>query len=179
MVAQGLPLIQCAFFNNPKTQSIDFADPYLSGFEYSCPATQADLKDPPSDEPNSDIYRHPRVQGYSAGSKFVKSYDLYALAIVLLEIAYWQPIDRILGGERPYLRAKDHRTVRGQLLGDPQYSDHVEQHLGVTVKGAIWACLKGFGMKPDCDERDAETAANMLREFGERVVMKLSEIKGL
>jgi len=59
------------------------------------------MTEKPPENAASDLYRHPRVQGTgnretaSAGG-FKKSYDLYSLGVVLLEIAYWKPLTKYL-----------------------------------------------------------------------------------
>lgn len=177
---KGLRSHNILFFTDPNTGTINYNDPYISGFEYSRPAQRDDLTQRPSNDPAADIYRHPSTQ---SGAGFLKSFDLYSLGIVLLEIAYWQPIERILEiGDLARAKPKEIHGVRARLASEEKFSKHVKSHLGVTAEGLIWACLgglSGFGLEEKCDEKDAMVAASLQREFGGRVVKKLGQMRGL
>jgi serine/threonine protein kinase len=177
---KGLRSSNILFFTDRTTGAINLSDPYISGFEYARPAQRDDMTQRPSEDPGADIYRHPATQ---AGLGFLKSFDLYSLGVVLLEIAYWAPIEKILGiADLDRARPKEVSRVRATLLEDERFSKHVRSHLGLTVEGLVWACLKGpegFGLDGECDEKDAFVAAGLQREFGERVVKRLGEMRGL
>ncbi|KAJ4986067.1 hypothetical protein SVAN01_08440 [Stagonosporopsis vannaccii] len=179
---KGLQSANILFFKRP-TGDINFANPYISGFEYSRPATREDMTQRPSDDLAADLYRHPKTQSGSHSAGFLKSFDLYSLGVVLLEIAYWQPIEDILGINMNEVRPRHTEAVRRRLLAqEERFQSHVRAHLGVAVESVIWACLKGpsgFGLAEECDERDASVGATLQWEFGERVVKKLALMKGL
>ncbi|KAB2105371.1 hypothetical protein AG0111_0g6009 [Alternaria gaisen] len=168
---------------------INYADPFISGFDYSRPATSDDMTERPLDNPAADIYRHPSVQHKGnredAGGResYKKSFDLYSLGIVLLEIAYWRPIDQIVSIDLENARPKDTWGVRKRLLEkEPQHLRGVKSHLGNTVEGVITACLQGpvaFDLDEDADEKREVVAAQLQRAFGEKVVKKLGSMKGL
>ena len=67
--------------------------PYLAGFEYARPSN-AETETVPR-QPDWDLYRHPSAQG-PARSNFDKSFDLFALGCILLEIALWTSLREIL-----------------------------------------------------------------------------------
>jgi hypothetical protein len=74
----------------------------LCGFEYARP-DQGDLTTTTAgDEERGSIYRHPdyeaQCQDPASARKYRKTYDLYSLGIVLIELAYWQPASAIFGG---------------------------------------------------------------------------------
>ncbi|OAL43597.1 hypothetical protein IQ07DRAFT_605680 [Pyrenochaeta sp. DS3sAY3a] len=191
---KGLRSSNVLFFAS-SPQAIKYADPYISGFDYSRPAASDDLTERPHDNPSADIYRHPSVQhrgnrddpapdgSHGGRSSYKKSFDLYALGIVLLEIAYWKPIDAVL--DIDLLKAKPKHTwaVRQRLLDEePKVLRYVKAHLGTTVEGVIRACLVGpeaFGLDAECDERREVVAAGLQRGFGEKVVGRLGEMRGL
>jgi hypothetical protein len=179
---KGLRSANILFFKDPTTHAITFADPYISGFEYSRPAARDDMTQRPSDDLAADIYRHPSTQSDTHRSGFRKSFDLYALGIVLLEIAHWKPIDAILGIDMRTARPRDIHSVRDRLLGDAQYRKYVRSFLGTTVESVVWACLEGpvaLGLPADCETGDAQSRANLQWEFGRKVVEKLAQMKGL
>jgi hypothetical protein len=185
---KGLRSSNILFFSDLSPAEIPLSDPYLSGFDYSRPALADDMTEKPPENAASDIYRHPHVQGSGsylssgAAPNFKKSYDLYALGIVLLEIAYWKPIDRILGIEDlARARPKVVYKVMKRLLDDGEgVLRYVRGHLGERVEGVVRACLEGpvaFGIEKDVDERREEVGERLQRGFYERVVRELGEMR--
>jgi hypothetical protein len=180
---KGMRSANVLFFKDPSTGVVNIADPYISGFEYSRPETRDDMTQRPSDDPAADIYRHPATQSGHHKGGFLKTFDLYSLGVVLLEIAYWQPIEEILGIE-DISRAKPKYiySARTNLLEDTKYSKHVRGYLGAAAESVIWSCLKGpegFDLPRDRDEKDSQIGAYLNWQFGERVVKKLAQMKGL
>ncbi|KAF1948031.1 hypothetical protein EJ02DRAFT_499141 [Clathrospora elynae] len=172
-----------------KDGQVNWSEPLISGFDYSRPATSDDMTERPLDNPSADIYRHPSVQhkgnreDASGRESYKKSFDIYSLGIVLLEIAYWKTIDQILGINLVHARPKDTWGIEKRLLKtEPQHLRDVKSYLGNTVEGVIRACLQGpvaFGLEGDCDEKREVVAAELQRAFGEIVVKRLAGMKGL
>jgi hypothetical protein len=190
---KGLRSANILFFTYQNRETgeleVNYSDPYISGFDYSRPATSDDMTERPTDNPKADIYRHPHVQSTgnreeSSGRKsYKKSFDIYSLGIVLLEIAYWKTIDQILGIDLETARPKQTWPVMERLVRkEPRHLAFVKSHLGNTVEGVIRACLEGpeaFGLSREADERRGIVAAALQRGFGEIVVRKLGGLKGL
>ncbi|KAF2841113.1 hypothetical protein M501DRAFT_1000270 [Patellaria atrata CBS 101060] len=117
---------------------------------------------------------------YYPQTNFRKTYDIYSLGVILLEIAYWQPIDRILeipdvGSARPSVTIK----VRQRLLGEARFLGHVKSFVGNKVREVIWSCLEGptaFGIHEEKDEREEAVGAELARGFYREVVGRLQEI---
>lgn len=65
--------------------------PYLTGFAFSHVDAPTEISEPPSENPQYDIYRHRDALGDSA-KPFEKYMDLNALGIVLVEVAEWRPL---------------------------------------------------------------------------------------
>ncbi|KAF2795262.1 hypothetical protein K505DRAFT_302402 [Melanomma pulvis-pyrius CBS 109.77] len=187
---KGLRSSNILFFSDSGALDISYNAPYISGFDYSRPAMNDDMTEKPPENAASDIYRHPRVQGSgnrdsgpnglsnATGSGYKKSYDLYSLGVMLLEIAYWQPIDAILQipdlqNARPSVTIK----VRQRLLDEKEgFLKHVRSHLGDTVEKVVRACLEGpqaFGVAEGSDEKREEVGAVLQKMFYERVVREL------
>ncbi|KAF9632041.1 hypothetical protein BFW01_g2903 [Lasiodiplodia theobromae] len=173
--------------DEPIPPAVDFSKPYLSGFDYSRPAQNEDLTEKPPENAEYDLYRHPSVQG-SRGSidnaaNFQKTFDIYALGIILLEIAYWQPIDHILNVDLPRARPSTTLRVRQRLLDERKLLAHVKSNAGVVLEQAVRACLVGEEALIDSwkyggfDEKNPNQAAQLQRGFYERVVEKLADVK--
>ncbi|KAG9191948.1 hypothetical protein G6011_10682 [Alternaria panax] len=168
---------------------INYADPFISGFDYSRPSTSDDMTERSLDNPAANIYRHPSVQhkgnreDTDSRESYKKSFDLYSLGIVLLEIAYWKTIDQIISIDLNKACPKDTWGVEKRLLEkEPQHLRGVKSHLGNTVEGVVRACLQGpvaFELDEDADEKREVVAAQLQRAFGEKVVKRLACMKGL
>ncbi|KAK8140232.1 hypothetical protein PG984_000298 [Apiospora sp. TS-2023a] len=77
----------------------DISTPYLVGFDASRPDLDIDMSVAPSKNPRggpsilNDLHRHPNsLSGLSARRPYCKSYDIYSLGLVLLEIGLWKPL---------------------------------------------------------------------------------------
>lgn len=87
----------------PLSGRFDPARPYLFGFEYARAGDGTTYLDE-DHSPANNLYRHPQRWGRPA-ARFEKSHDVYALGVVLLEIALWKDVGTVFksqleGGER-------------------------------------------------------------------------------
>jgi hypothetical protein len=162
---------------------INFQRPYISGFDYSRPAQNEDMTEKPPENAAYDLYRHPRVHGSGprdTSSGYKKSYDIYSLGVILLEIAYWKPVDEILEIKLENARPSQTIRVKERLLKDPAYLKFVRGHLGDKIWGVVRACLTGvkaFGLEEGDDEREPEVAALLQSGYYDVVVRRLGEVK--
>lgn len=110
----------------------------LSGFEYS-PGDEAGYTYPITD-PIGEMYRHPDYRG-----PYRKTFDLYSLGIVLLEIAYWQPIKSIMGfGPQRLAESPENiRQIRRRILEEPAILTSVRKQMGERYCQAVEACIRG------------------------------------
>lgn len=185
---KGLRSSNILFFSDCGPAEINYGDPYISGFDYSRPAMNDDMTEKPPENASADIYRHPCVQGgpressSSPSSSYKKSYDLYSLGVILLEIAYWKPIERILGIDMMApVKPSVIFSVRKKLLDEKgPILRHVRSHLGDTVEAVIRSCLlgpKAFGLRDEVDEKDEEVGAELQRAFYEKVVKEFGQMR--
>ncbi|EGZ68617.1 hypothetical protein NEUTE2DRAFT_160907 [Neurospora tetrasperma FGSC 2509] len=82
--------------NKAMKQVYDPEKPYLCGFGYSRPEKSKTTAR--SLNMAWDLYRWPAIQReHPTDHNSRKTYDLYSLGLVLLEIGHWKPLDEILG----------------------------------------------------------------------------------
>ncbi|KAF5534336.1 hypothetical protein FMEXI_11331 [Fusarium mexicanum] len=98
-------------------EQFDAESPILSGFEYSRP--QSNKTTTRSLEPEWDIYRWPQIQNeVPKATNSRKTYDIYSLGLVLLEIAHWKPLNEIMCLKKRPIPSAQAVKVRGWLLGE-------------------------------------------------------------
>ena len=89
--------------------------PILSGFDYSRSENSNTISG--SLEPMWDIYRWPSIQNEapkSATSR--KTYDIYSLGLILLEVAHWKPLRELMCLDNCEPGSSQDSCVRGWLL---------------------------------------------------------------
>ena len=91
--------------------SADLPQAYLGGYEYARADNPLEATEAPSAQRHSQLYRHPLSIGQGRIS-FSKSFDLYSLGCVLLELGFWTPLQGIF---LSYLRQKSDAAAN---LGD-------------------------------------------------------------
>ena len=159
----------------------DYKEPYLSGFDYARPARSGEMTEQPPENAEYDIYRHPRVHGDGPKDGFKKSFDIYSLGVILMEIACWESIDSILGiVDLSRAPPKVTKSVRTKLLGERKYIDKVRSMVGNTYADVVQACLTGataFGITDDSDETQDAIAARLQAGFYDKVVVHLNMMK--
>ena len=142
---------------------------YLTGFEHSRPDRTGMTTNTGHRDPAWELYRHPGVQGTGKHLEYRKTYDLYSLGIVLLEIAFWQPVEVFLGiGNVAEAKPSELESVRNTLLFNrPEILDRLRADVGVKYHGVVRRCLEGpaaFGLADPAEDKK-ETKA----EFGARL----------
>ena len=73
----------------------DLSSAYVGGYEYARADNPLETTEAPSSQLYLELYRHPRSLGQGRAS-FTKKFDLYSLGCVLLEVAFWLPLQTIL-----------------------------------------------------------------------------------
>jgi serine/threonine protein kinase len=185
------------FFNKKADGNVDYGKPYLSGFDFARPARRDDLTELPPDYPEHDLYRHPKTQSFIRVDKdretFRKSFDIYALGIVLIEIATWTTIDKIIApkpdpkpnqkpdskpDQKSVIKPAVMKEIRNKLLNEPTYLGQVQFNVGSKYMNIVRCCLTGpdaFGIEPS-REKDLEMDARLGAEFHDKVVGGLEKI---
>ena len=169
----------------PETgDTINYSCPYLSGFGYARPTFREDLTEIPSQNPEYDMYRHPRTHGlgpWEGRQGFKRTFDIYSLGVVLVEIANWETIDVVLKIADP--SSLDDATLAGiqqQLLEKKVYMKNVGANAGARFRNATFSCLDSaaaLDVNFLDDETDASVAAKLSQNFHHRVIKPLEEIQ--
>ncbi|MCJ1381955.1 hypothetical protein MMC17_005067 [Xylographa soralifera] len=164
--------------------TIDYSCPLLSGFGYARPAFREDMTEIPSHHPEHDMYRHPRTHRFGpweGRQGFKRTFDIYSLGIVLLEIADWQTIDEVLNlGNPKTLNDASLANIRKRLLDETVHLDTVGANTGRRFKAATLSCLKGstaFDIDVFDDETNERVGAILSQNFYWKVIMPLEEIQ--
>ncbi|KAJ0163097.1 hypothetical protein CTA2_3525 [Colletotrichum tanaceti] len=178
---KGLRSQNVLFFHAQDAEP-DYTQPYLSGFDYSPPENAEFMSEAPPHDGAEDLYRHPAVQGGprddAHGFGFRKHHDIYSLGVVLLEIAYWRPVDVILGFDDGDIgRSSETAKVKEMLLGG-NFDNHVRGLMGDTVADAIQCCLAGPNPSHVPLHGTASTSGTKLQEwFFDAVVRGLLDLR--
>ncbi|OAF58896.1 hypothetical protein VC83_06172 [Pseudogymnoascus destructans] len=184
-----------------RTADLDYSEPYLSGFDFARPARPGEFTEQPADDVEFGIYRHPSTLNMGPERPaYRKSFDIYSFGVILVELAYWSSIDRVMarlhteslqhsrssiaGGEVFDLeRARGHpklvETIRAKLLDDSSVSE-LGARMGGVYKEVARRCLRGgkeLGIEEGEDETGGEVAATLSMTFYEEVVKKLEGIQ--
>lgn len=147
---KGLRSNNILFFGT-KISDLSLDMPYITGYDLSRPSYIPEMTEKPPFDPFCDIYRHPHAQCGRAKKYYRKSYDMYSLGIILLEIALWKPIEIILEiGDLKATKPRDLRSVQ-QLLGLSMGNDEVADVL--STKGGS-ECLAKVARKCGDSYRD-------------------------
>lgn len=168
------------FFQAPNLD-LDVRNPYVTGFDNS---RRSRFNEATGEVPHigrMEVYRHPDTQSSGAILPYRKTFDIYSLGLVLVEIALWRPIVSIMGIDETVDRSP-RATVDIQkrwLVSEPRLFKCVRGEVGNRYTNAVETCLKGrdaFAI----DRRDIETSAatglTIQREFNSRIVRILAEI---
>lgn len=160
---------------------LDVRTPYVTGFDNS---RRSRFNEATSEVPHvgrMEVYRHPDTQSSGANLPYRKTFDIYSLGLVLVEIALWRPIVSIMGIEATVDRSP-RATIDIQkrwLVSEPGLFKCMRGEVGKRYTDAVETCLKGrdaFAI----DRRDTETSAatglTIQREFNNRIVRILAEI---
>jgi len=75
-------------FLRSNDQDKDDFDPHIMGFEYSRPLSNPQASEKEDVDVEFDKYRHPIYRIQRDDTEYQLSFDLYSLAVILIELAY-------------------------------------------------------------------------------------------
>ena len=162
-----------------ESHEVDFASPYMLGFQLSRPDMLDEMTIKPKFIAAEEIYRHPRAQFSSRGSRYRKSYDLYSLAIVLIEIAVWKPIQAVVGIESmTAVRPRILQEIKERLVKEGRHLQSVACAAGGLFKKVVASCLLADDMEKPVgqDESEMSIEIRLQRTLSQDVVEKLQQL---
>lgn len=138
---------------------------FLVGYGYARPstATGALMTELPISAADRDIYRHPSARGEDRQS-FQKRFDMYGLACVLVELAFWEPLDNILTRLRSAPAASALPNL-GELMSDDEFKSQLSYHVMPAYTNAIKLCLEVPQSSGNDQGMLTSMEANVLREL--------------
>ena len=181
------------FFSSSKLSSLN--EPFLSGFELSRPSIMDQLTEKPSFDPFKDIYRHPNAQSSQADGNYRKSYDIYSLGILMIEVALWKRIEDIvqlgnLAKAKPAVLREIQPWLLGMTLGTCFPLNNTES--GSCLQQVAFACGDSFhDIVEQClrmdvveapkysGEKEAAIGLRVHRATEQEIVKKLDRIASL
>ena len=170
-------------FSSGNNGDVDLSCPFLSGFGYARPAFRGDMTEIPSQNPEHDMYRHPRMHGlgpWEGRQGFKRTFDIYSLGVVLVEIANWSSIEEVLElGDPKKVDDTTLADIQRRLL-DEKTLRKIGSNAGCRFRDATSSCLKGaaaFGVGILDDETNVDLAAKISKEFYLHVLRPLEEIQ--
>ncbi|KAL9045779.1 MAG: hypothetical protein Q9214_001237 [Letrouitia sp. 1 TL-2023] len=163
-------------------EQVDYDRPYLTGYEYARPDKNGETTMSTGGDVNQwwQLYVHPNYQGWSAKGTYRKTFDIYSLGIVLIEIAQWKHINSILDIDHE-AAPEELKKIRKRLLqpGDRCLVE-LKENFGNRFCNAVRKCIEGrsaFGLDEQENEMDTKTGAKLQHEYTSQVVEALETIR--
>jgi hypothetical protein len=170
-----------------KTQ---LGSPLLAGFDYARRAGADEQTEVPTARAAQVFYRHPEAHGVEEGmgERYIKTFDIYSLGVILTEVALWRTAGSLLSKDRktrdpsspskpPGGTYKDHRD---RLLNDESIQGALESSAGSRFAAVVRICLEGrtaLGLSDEDDESSALVGVKLQRSFHRNVVRRLEDIQ--
>jgi serine/threonine protein kinase len=165
----------------PTANVAELTNPYLSGFSYARPDRPEETTTGGDLDSWTELYVHPDYQGFGTKCTYRKTFDIYSLGIILLEIAHWSKIEQVVDinpGSAPFA---DLKRIRSQLLQPESESlATVRANCGDRYYEAVKSCIEGgatLGIDEGGNEVGAEMGAKLQQGFTSQVVDALESVK--
>ena len=166
----------------------DLCKPYIVGFDVSRMNRPDEVSEKLTSGPEDELYRHPKYKGDDPG-RFLPSYDMYSLGVMLYEIGMWRTVASQGSQSRAMPRPPPPNHSPSPLsiahtshTVDPRYVENVvmngsvmdlKRYMGNRYRDAVIACLS-----KDLDalwEDEACDPGEQLRIYLDEVQSKIVE----
>jgi Prion-inhibition and propagation len=192
---KGLRSKSIFFFTDTNWDQTDLSSPIVSGFDFSRPDLPEEITVRHPSNIFDDLYRHPeRLKDASASTpRSQKSHDIYSLGIILLEIAFWQPIEEVMGIEMTQKSARSSiYKIQERILakstretgGKQTTISRLQGQIGEVYAEVVRRCVRGgeaIGIRGDPGgaeiKRDLEMEVEMQQVFFEDILSKLQDLR--
>ena len=166
--------------NDVPGDKINISSPVLSGFDYSRPDLISEQTVHNVTRIEHELYRHPDLLTLKS-KRSQRYHDIYSLGIVLIEIAMWQPIEKIIGIElrRSRLLEVGIQLQRLSERGNSLYSK-LTARAGDDYADVVTYCItaaNNVGTVLEHEEIEPDIRAGILEAFFENVVRNLERLK--
>lgn len=108
-------------------------EPYLVGHGYARLSSNVSGTEPVYNDPLKTYHHHPDILGENR-ARFQKKYDVYSLGVVLVEIAYWKPLGKLVSSRRT-------ATENSKKLIELATSGDLAHWMGSIYSEAVRICL--------------------------------------
>ena len=190
---KGLRSKSILFFTDINQKQTELSSPIISGFDFSRPDLPEEITVRHPSNIYDDLYRHPEhLQDTSfSRSRFHKSHDVYSLGIILIEIAFWKPIEVVMkirmdGKSARSSVYKIQETILarddGIVVREQTTMARLEAQVGEVYAKVVRSCMEGneaiaIGNGIDVEETEtdarARTELKMQNVFFEEILGKL------
>ena len=160
------------------TNDLNFNNPYLVGWQYSRPDDQRGIYPSERQSPgiaDLDMYIHRRrllIDTQNPLPRYRKSFDIYSLGIVLIEIAFWEPI-LSLASDNDRDKMQKWEDVQSSSLAGSWWEaiertarKELASEMGEAYRDAVMFCIEGSG------KRDEETFEDRKKKYLKRIQKK-------
>ena len=151
--------------------------PFVSGFELSRPSIMDQMTEKPRFDPLKDIYRHPNTQSGQTDGNYRKSYDIYSLGVVIIEIALWKRVENIVGlQDLSKAKPRALREMQSWLLGQSALPPDITK-TGLCLQQVASACGDAFRNVVECClEIDTMEKPEYLGEQRTAIALRLHKV---
>ncbi|KAI8692481.1 Protein kinase domain-containing protein [Fusarium sp. Ph1] len=127
--------------------------PYLCGFSFARQSSPTEISEQLSEDLSRDIYRHAKALGEPSES-FERYMDAYSLGCVLIEIAEWTPLRKIVKKRVDISNSNGVKLTDVSSLSQWMHNRYIteglaEFRLGVAFMKMLALCIPGGDEKPD------------------------------
>lgn len=159
----------------------DMEKPILSGFEYSRPDGGNNTSEWSNPKPEWDMYRWPSIQRAAPKERHSrKTYDIYSLGLILLEICHWQPLYQLMSiGDPSKLTLTNSKQIRARLLNEPDFMRTVLEMVGKKYHEAVLQCIRGhegFDIQEADEQSTPDIGIKLQLSYTKSVVQPLRTI---